>query len=55
MLAGSVLALWLLVRPPSVPGDEGIIQPQPTPQITAAPTGQPTRAPGVTPTPVASG
>lgn len=54
MLVGSVLALWLLVRPPSVPGDEGIIRP-PTPQVTPVPTGQPSRSPGLTPTPAPTG
>lgn len=56
LLAGSVLALWLLVRPPSVPGDEGpSLQPQPTSQVTPVPTGEPTQRPGLTPTPAASG
>ena len=54
LLGASVLALWLLVRPPSVPGDEGsIIRPEPTPQVTPAGTKQPgaTQQPGVTATP----
>jgi len=56
LLAGSVLALWLLIRPPSVPGDEGtVIRPEPTPQITAAGTRLPTQRPGVTATPGPSG
>lgn len=56
LLAGSVLALWLLVRPPSVPGDEGtVIRPQPTPQVTPAGTKQPTQRPGITATPGPSG
>ncbi len=56
LLAGSVLALWLLVRPPSVPGDEGtVIRPQPTPQVTPAGTRQPTQRPGVTATPGSGG
>src|SRR5574341_356453 len=55
LLAGSVLALWLLVRPPSVPGDEGpVIRPQPTPQATPTGTGGPT-SPGLSPTPIPSG
>jgi LysM repeat protein len=51
-----VLALWLLIRPPSVPGDEGtVIRPQPTPQVTPAGTRGPTQRPGVTATPGPSG
>src|SRR3990172_9239472 len=56
LLAGSVLALWLLIRPPSVPGDEGsVIRPEPTPQVTPAGSRGPTQRPGVTATPGPSG
>jgi len=56
LLAGSVLALWLLIRPPSVPGEEGtVIRPQPTPQVTPAGTRLPTQRPGVTATPGTTG
>jgi len=55
LLIASVLALWLLVRPPSVPGDGGpIVRPQPTPQVTPAgtrPPGAPTTRPTATPAP----
>lgn len=55
LLIASVLALWLLVRPPSVPGDGGpIVRPQPTPQVTPAGTKQPgasTARPTATPSP----
>lgn len=67
LLVGSVLALWLLIRPPSVPGDSSsLIQSdssatpaltpqgsgQPaTPTPTAAPTDAPTPAPTEGPTP----
>ncbi|MEX0682173.1 MAG: LysM peptidoglycan-binding domain-containing protein [Dehalococcoidia bacterium] len=60
LLGASVLALWLLVRPPSVPGESsGIIQqPEESPGFTpgltpagATPTPGPTLTGGVTPTP----
>jgi LysM repeat protein len=61
LLGGSVLALWLLVRPPSVPGESDVIsRPEPTAtpaEATAAPEGatpvvSPTAAPeGETPAP----
>lgn len=54
LLMGSVLALWLLVRPPSLPGEAGpVVRPEPTPQITPAGTkpAQSTPRPGTTATP----
>ena len=56
MLLGSVLALWLLVRPPGLPGDSsGVVIPEASPQPTT-PTASPTPATPVagataTPTP----
>jgi LysM repeat protein len=53
----SVLALWLLVRPPDLPGEESTVQPQPTAlNTTQAPSGAPgsptqTLAAEATPTP----
>jgi hypothetical protein len=58
LLVASVLALWLLVRPPDLPGEESTLQPQPTALNTtqgpSAPPGEsPTAAPPgeATPTP----
>jgi hypothetical protein len=54
LLIGSVLALWLLVRPPSLPSEAGpVVRPEPTPQITPAGTkpAQSTPRPGTTATP----
>jgi hypothetical protein len=65
LLLGSVLALWLLVRPPGLPGDSSeILIPQASPQATPTPpvsptptttpataTTTPTPAPTPTPTP----
>jgi len=49
LLLGSVLALWLLIRPPGLPGDSAeIVIPQASPQPTTPLGGSPT------PTPVAS-
>ncbi len=51
LLIASVLALWLLIRPPSLPGESsGAIQPLPTTPPAAFPTG----ATPTTPTPEAS-
>ena len=48
LLIGSVLALWLLVRPPGLPGDSsGIVIPQASPQPTAPLTVSPTPTPPV--------
>ncbi len=63
LLVGSVLALWLLIRPPGLPGEsEKAVQPLPTqPQastplpplpVTPSPTPQP--SPQATPTPTAT-
>jgi LysM repeat protein len=70
MLLGSVLALWLLVRPPGLPGDSaGIVIPQASPQpatplaVSPTPTTPvasataeptPTPAPTAVPTPTAA-
>lgn len=55
LLVASVLALWLLVRPPSVPGGEGtIVRPQPTPQNTPSATRGP-GLPTLAPVPTSSG
>jgi hypothetical protein len=55
LLVASVVALWLLVRPPDLPGEESSVQPQPTAlNTTQAPfegTAAPTEAPGATETP----
>lgn len=57
LLLGSVLALWLLVRPPGLPGDSsGIVipeaSPQPaTPSPTITPTGTPVTSATAEPTP----
>jgi hypothetical protein len=59
LLAGSVLALWLLIRPPAVPGEgTAVIQPQATPRpvpAAATPPAPATPSPlapaGATPTP----
>jgi hypothetical protein len=54
LLMGSVLALWLLVRPPSLPSEAGpVVRPEPTPQITPAGTkpAQSSPRPGATATP----
>ncbi len=58
LLAASIFALWLIVRPPSVPGEGSpVLQPQPTSQITPAPTKQPgaTQGPGGSATPAPGG
>jgi len=55
LLAASIFALWLLVRPPSVPGEGSPeLRPQPTSQITPVPTKQPgaTQGAGGSGTPV---
>jgi len=64
LLIGTVLALWLIVRPPSVPGESSdLIQSEPTatPALTpqgsgspssATPTPAPTEVPTAAPTPV---
>lgn len=54
LLGASVLALWLLIRPPDVPGDTSAVV-QPTPAPTAAPTIFPTESPSPTPSPVPTG
>jgi LysM repeat protein len=54
LLAASVLALWLLVRPPSLPGESsGAIRPLPTtpPIATAGPSQTPAASPGASETP----
>ncbi|MDO8612740.1 MAG: LysM domain-containing protein [Dehalococcoidia bacterium] len=64
LLLGSVLALWLLVRPPGLPGDSsGVVIPEASPQPTApaasptpatpvaGATTEPTPAPTAVPTP----
>ena len=57
LLLGSVLALWLLVRPPGLPGESTeVVIPEASPQATATPTPSPspataTPAPEATPTP----
>jgi len=54
MLVGSVLALWLLIRPPGLPGDSsGIVIPRASPQPTTPLPASPTPA-GATPTPAAT-
>src|SRR3972149_766228 len=48
LLLGSVLALWLLVRPPGLPGDSAeIVIPQASPQPTTPLAASPTPAPPV--------
>ncbi len=57
LLGVSVLALWLLVRPPPLPGESsGSIRPLPTtsPIFTTQPTASPAASPGVSATPAAS-
>src|SRR3990170_2310689 len=45
LLLGSVLALWLLVRPPGLPGDSsGVVIPEASPQATPTPAASPTPA-----------
>lgn len=61
LLAGSVLALWLLVRPPALPGspsEAGLPpvpspepSPQPFPTLTPSPAASPTPEPASTPQP----
>jgi nucleoid-associated protein YgaU len=53
LLLGSVLALWLLIRPPGLPGESSGVN---VPEATPLPQGTPTPAPTITPTltPVAS-
>ena len=57
LLLGSVLALWLLIRPPGLPGESsGVIVPEPSPNaspepITPEPPLTPTAEPTPTPTP----
>jgi len=57
LLLGSVLALWLLIRPPGLPGESsGVIVPEPSPiaspePITPEPPLTPTAEPTPTPTP----
>ena len=56
LLLASVLALWLLVRPPSLPGESPAPKPSPTstpvvPGRTPTPTRGPTPSPTVQPTP----
>jgi len=52
LLLGSVLALWLLVRPPGLPGESTeVVIPEASPQATSTPTPSPATA---TPTPEAT-
>ena len=55
LLAACVLALWLLIRPPSLPGETpGVSQPTSTPApspLQSGPAASPTGQPGVSPTP----
>jgi LysM repeat protein len=55
LLIASVLSLWLLVRPPDLPGEESTLRPQPTAlDSTQGPTSStppPTTQPTATPTP----
>lgn len=60
LFGGAVLALWLMVRPPSVPGEESAVinEPTATPALTPGggagtpgPTLAPTDAPTITPEP----
>ena len=55
LFVASVLALWLLIRPPSLPGESsGVIQPLPTTSPIALPTESspsPGASPGATPVP----
>ena len=57
LLIASVLSLWLLVRPPDLPGEESTLRPQPTAldstQGPASSTPPPTTQLTATPTPVA--
>jgi LysM repeat protein len=48
LLAASVLALWLLIRPPSLPGEGStVVQPRPTEQPQLTPSGtRPAATPG---------
>src|SRR3990170_2500778 len=55
LLVASVLALWLLIRPPSLPGESSeVSQPRPSPISTPllpSPGATPTRGPAASPTP----
>jgi LysM repeat protein len=58
LFGGAVLALWLMIRPPSVPGEESVLitEPTPTPALTPGAGGGPgasttTAAATATPTP----
>lgn len=47
LFGGAVLALWLLVRPPSVPGEETVLNASTsTPALTPGAGGGPTNTPG---------
>lgn len=48
LFGGAVLALWLMVRPPSVPGEEVIVGNEPTTTPALTPAGATTAAPGAT-------
>src|SRR3970040_1908135 len=50
LLLGSVLALWLLVRPPGLPGESTeVVIPEASPQATATPTPSPSHQPAANP------
>lgn len=51
LLAASVLSLWLLVRPPSLPGEGSAVKPLPTTSPVASPKASPSPAPSATPAP----
>lgn len=52
LLIGSALALWLLIRPPGLPGEPGpVVGPQPTATATPTTTTTPTATPSPTATP----
>jgi len=56
LLGFSVLALWLLVRPPSLPGESsGAIRPLPTTPATATAGPTPAASPGASETPAPTG
>jgi hypothetical protein len=50
LFGGAVLALWLMVQPPSVPGEESVVinEPTTTPALTPGAGGVGTRTPGPT-------
>jgi hypothetical protein len=56
LFGGAVLALWLMIRPPSVPGQESAVihEPTATPALTPGAGGEPTNTPGASTTTAAA-